>query len=559
MTEDVHPMVDAIHEFVKSCEMEFKTIFLVLITLLCSANSTVLADSGRIDSSRARAQSPKRVTVQHVHGAKSWRESSEIRALIARERTNSQLDNLELIAQLETQNQAYQERITFFKYACLFCISLILGLGLVFYSIWSRDRLKKVSRELAQEHLQREVLEKRINHLQRMESLGMLASGVAHDFNNLLVGVICNAEILEAESYSSPNNQYNKERLEQIIQSAEKAADLSRQMLAYAGKTQIVKTPTELNVLISRMQGVLMSTLGEKMQLELDLSPDQIVSNIDPTQIEQILLNLVSNARQASHGEGEVIIRTGIENIVSVQADEALFGTRETGGKFVFFEVEDSGDGIPSDKLKRIFDPFFTSRDDGRGLGLAVVYGVVKGHHGLIRAQTVPGEGTCFRILLPYSTSSLNGHPQQAPNPNTQSDFDLRNSEDLKILVVDDEPSVRDTAKALLLSQGWQVELASNGIEALEVLEQKTDDPFDCILLDVMMPKMGAKEVLEQMQLNDVSSSVVLMSGHSETQLDPYRQSDEVSTVLSKPFNSQELIQAISLAVASRYPQNHRI
>ncbi|MDB4778084.1 response regulator, partial [bacterium] len=226
--------------------------------------------------------------------------------------------------------------------------------------------------------------------------------------------------------------------------------------------------------------------------------------------------------------------------------DELLYGARETGGQFVFFEVQDSGIGISEENIKHIFDPFFTSRENGRGLGLAVVFGFVKSHDGLIRAKTTCGEGTCFRILLPASSSVPTFNFDDKPTEH----FAPALVDHMTILVVDDEPAVRNTAKALLESIGWNVHVARSGAQALQVLDQATFN-IDCVLLDVVMPNMGAKEVLEQLRLQKKNVCVVLMSGNSSEQLDPYRKSKEVSAVLAKPFKTQELVEAISAAVES--------
>lgn len=534
-----------------ACEMEFKPNILILFALLLSFCPTADGDSGR-NRARNNFSVPSKTSSSPYRSARQL-ENKQVREF--RNQGNIEAPFKEKLAQkdnhiLQSDSQLREtsDRLTWFQYLSIICLCLTTGMGLSVYVLWNRARLQKVKEELRIKSEHTDILQARLTHMQRTESLGMLASGVAHDFNNLLVGVLCNAELLEHEvSKPNSNEEFERERIDQIIQSAEKAADLSRQMLAYAGKTQIVKVPTELNSIISRLQAVLVSTAGRHVNLELDLSPDQIVANIDPTQIEQILLNLVSNASQASGDDGEIIIRTGTERIESLQTDEMLFGTRETGGHFVFFEVQDSGSGISDENIKHIFDPFFTSREDGRGLGLAVVFGFVKSHDGLIRAKTTCGEGTCFRILLPASASTPSFNFDAKPD---DQQFATPLVEQMTILVVDDEPAVRDTAKALLESIGWKVYLARSGAHALQIMEH-SNFHIDCVLLDVVMPNLGAKEVLEHFRSTKKNVCVVLMSGNSSEQLDPYRKSKEVSAVLAKPFKTQELVEAISTAVES--------
>lgn len=523
--------------------MEFKTNTLISIGLLVLLFCPIVnADDGR----------PARKGPSSSPSYNKRKESRTATITSARADENAKLKEKETRAAADRKTDLANSQAIWFRNLCVVCLVLtFVGMGLAIYSFRSRAKLLLVSEELNKQNEHSKNLQKRITDMQRIESLGMLAGGVAHDFNNLLVGVLCNAELLQNETQcADPDTDFERERIDQIIQSAEKAADLSKQMLAYAGKTQIVKVPTELNCIIDRIQSLLISTAGQHANLELDLSPDPIVANVDATQIEQILLNLVSNASQAIGLDGEIIIRTGTEYIESIQTDELLFGTRETGGQFVFFEVQDSGVGISPENIKHIFDPFFTSREDGRGLGLAVVFGFVKSHDGLIRAATAPGEGTCFRILLPASASiapkfnvndqSFNSKPLDAPLIDSMT-----------VLVVDDEPGVRNAAKALLETIGWKVYIARNGIQALQVIQHATFT-IDCVLLDVVMPQMGAKEVLEQIRLNDLDVCVVLMSGNSHEQLDPYRRNNEVANILAKPFKTQELVETISDAVKNR-------
>jgi signal transduction histidine kinase len=512
--------------------MDFKTTAFVALSLIAGFGGALCADSGR----------------------QSTRQSPSSKSPVSVELDRKRLANQQNVAnrrQYENHSLAQNEAITtlnnrtiWFRNLAIFSIFLAAGFGLLAHSLWCRSRLQSITIELEEKKLQSNELRERIAQLQRVKSLGMLASGVAHDFNNLLVGVLCNAELLEMDFNKKSSNGQSLERIEQIIESAEKAADLSRQMLAYAGKTQIIKVPAELNTLVSRLESLLITTTGQDNQLELDLSPDPSVANIDSTQIEQILLNLVSNARQASSVGGEIIIRTGSEFIESIEADPHLFGSRETGGQFVFLEVQDWGAGIPEENIQRIFDPFFTDREDGRGLGLAVVYGFVKSHDGLIRATTTHGEGTCFRILLPSSDEI----PPTVEHIASSPDELVPTPKDVTVLVVDDEPAVRESASALLSTLGWTAHFAKNGIKAIDFLREHPDS-VDCVLLDVVMPEMGAREVLAEMRAEEIQPCVVLMSGHSEEQLEHYRQTDNVAAILSKPFKTQELVRTISTAI----------
>ena len=432
----------------------------------------------------------------------------------------------------------------------LSAVAIVLAIiGLITALCILRNRLRRVEKRLSQEQEShrngkqiRAGLELKISRLQRMESLGLLAGGVAHDFNNLLVGVLGNAELLQMESES--HDEFAEQRINQIIDAALKAADLSHQMLAYAGKRQIERKTVDLNQVLSRLSSVLESSFNGKMNLDISYSDLALVCEVDETQIEQVLMNLVSNAVAASEADATITIRTGQEQIDEV--DESLHGTRTTGGQFNYVEVQDSGSGISESDVERIFEPFFSDKKTGRGLGLAVVYGTVSGHEGLIRLETEVGRGAKFRILLPdaLNSDSKNSSPLSCV-PFVDSPA---NAMQPTILVVDDEPSVLDFVQETLSVHGWNVLVASDGKQALKQIEDYKDQ-IRCLLLDVVMPEFGAAGVLSQLKEREITMPVVLMSGFSQTQLrDDFKSETQVVEIIEKPFRIESLVQALELA-----------
>ena len=472
-------------------------------------------------------------------------------AKTAAEAANNRQNNLSLL----NENREFRSRAESFEYVS-WILGLTLGmLVLAFLLVWSRGQLHKMELKLSDEKQtsqanreMRDVLQERVNRLQRMESLGMLAGGVAHDFNNLLVGVICNAEVLETQKESL--TEFAQQRIQQIISSAEQAADLSRQMLAYAGKTQIQRNALDLNVLAEKMIRILLATVGNEAKVTIETDNRPTYAEVDETQLEQILLNLVSNAKQACGPDGKITVRTGRELITSVHGDGELRGTREKGGAFVYVEVQDNGPGIEPENLQHIFEPFYSAREGGRGLGLAVVYGIVNGHEGLIRLRSSPGKGTTFRILLPQATPEQVSPPHILHNTHSENEVSPK-SQSGTILVADDEPSIVEFAETLLTMNGWQVATANSGRIVLELLK-KNHQQFACVLLDVRMPDMGADEVLEHLKSEELNVPIILMSGYSKNQLSTYLDNNQIETIIAKPFRTSDLLEVVESVIRKR-------
>jgi len=383
---------------------------------------------------------------------------------------------------------------------------------------------------------ERRSLELKVQHAQKLESLGVLAGGVAHDFNNLLVGILGNAGLammqLRPESPVAP-------LLKAIETAALRAADLTRQMLAYSGRGRFVIEPISLNGVIEEMVHLLSTVISKKAVLRFELAPDLPVIDADATQIRQVVMNLVTNASDAlGEGSGVIAIRTGT---TTVGADELRDSYDQTlpAGTYAFCEVSDTGVGMDVTTRARIFDPFFTTKFTGRGLGLAATLGILRGHHGAIHVDSEPGRGARFRVLLPARVRSATPSSPAivvAPPPATG-----------RVLVVDDEAMIRDIASRVLESGGYEVTTAVDGVEALRKFAEEPGG-FVCVLLDMTMPRMNGEETFAGLRKLAPEVRVVLSSGYTEQEATQRFIGKGLAGFIAKPWSADELLAAIAQA-----------
>ena len=343
---------------------------------------------------------------------------------------------------------------------------------------------------------QRRELEGRVLHSQKLESLGVLAGGVAHDFNNLLTGVLGSASLaLEL----LPENEPVGQLIKHIERAGHRAADLTRQMLAYSGKGRFEVVAVNLPELVHDMAELVKASISKKVALEFDLAKNPPLIEADATQLRQLVMNLIMNAAEATGDTGgSVVVRTGV-----IDADSALLATMlheedVPEGLYVFVEIADTGCGMDTDTQAKMFDPFFTTKFTGRGLGLAAVQGIVRGHRGAFQVRSAPGQGTCFRVLFPASKQ-----PQArciAPEPTSALPKKTGT-----VLVVDDEDLVRTVTQRRLERSGFTVLTADGGHAGLAVFREH-HERIDVVLLDLTMPDMGGEEVYRKML--DIRSGV---------------------------------------------------
>jgi two-component system cell cycle sensor histidine kinase/response regulator CckA len=415
--------------------------------------------------------------------------------------------------------------------------------------IWcTQGRISKIKECLVAEqqhnkdslHL-REQLEQTVAHSERVESLGVLAGGIAHDFNNLLMGVIANAETMQSLPKDS---EQHGQCLNGVLQSAELAAELSQKLLTYVGKQITQPVATDLNALVAGLVPLVKTTFRFKHEVSFESRTENAFAEIDVAQIEQVLLNLMVNAVNAinladRNGDGVISISVGQESIDNPECAQDVFGTRTAEGDFVYFEVADTGVGIPDADISRVFEPFFTGHEAGRGLGLAVVLGNVKRHGGFIRCQSTVGKGTSFRILLPRSTQAPTNHPS---NGSTGIN---RLSKQLLLVAIDDQPLVLDSIDCMLSDTQWKRELFDSADDALQYIESNTD-AVDIVLVDGVMPGMDGGEFLAKLASSDVHLPVIMMSGYGRGQFEELQQQYvDCKAFLGKPFSRQDLYCAI--------------
>jgi signal transduction histidine kinase/CheY-like chemotaxis protein/predicted hydrocarbon binding protein len=394
-----------------------------------------------------------------------------------------------------------------------------------------------IERELAEE--ERRKVQVKLLHAQKLESLGVLSGGVAHDFNNLLVGILGNAGlVLQDLADDAPVRQ----TIRDIETAAMRAAELTRQLLAYAGKGQFLTQPVQLSQLVEEMGNLLTSAVSKSARLVYDFPRELPVIDADATQLRQVVMNLITNASEAiGAGSGTIRVRTGVMEATRAYLAEAQLGTGLPEGPYVFLEVEDDGHGMHPATLARIFDPFFTTKFTGRGLGLAAVLGIVRSHRGAIRVTSAPGRGTTIRVLLPIAETAI---PAPAVAASAAAPAVTRGG---TVLVVDDEETVRRVARRILEQAGFVVRAAGGGVEAMRMLRE-SPDTVDCVLLDMTMPDMSGAQTLQELKRIRPNVRIVLSSGY--TQEEATLATDGASAFIQKPYRPADLVSALRRALA---------
>ncbi len=379
-------------------------------------------------------------------------------------------------------------------------------------------------------------LEAQVQQTQKLESLGILAGGIAHDFNNLLLGILGNADLALMELRTeSPARQH----IEDAVKASQRAAELCGQMLAYSGRGSFVLRPLDLSVLVEEMAHLLEVSISKKVSLSYNFSPRIPPVEADPTQLRQVVMNLIINASDAIGDQvGQIKITTGIVSLDQPTLSKLLVGGDLTAGNYAFLEVADSGCGMDRTTIERIFDPFFTTKFTGRGLGLAAVHGIVRSHHGAIDIKSEPGHGTRFRILLPVTNLPL-------PDLSTPAFKRTERRGSGTVLVVDDEEIITDIATKILTHAGFRVLTASNGRHGVETFCCHSDE-IDAVILDLTMPEMNGEEAYSEMILLKTDIKVILSSGYSETEAATRFAGKNLAGFIQKPYRPNVLIEKLN-------------
>ena len=355
---------------------------------------------------------------------------------------------------------------------------------------------------------ERKLMDEQLWHTQKLESIGVLAGGVAHDFNNLLMGILGNAS-LALESAGDPAAW--ERALEDIIRASERAADLTRQLLAYAGKGRFVVRPVNLSTLVSAMVPLVQASFSRKVAIVLNLAGNLPAIEADKTQVEQIVMNLLINAAEAIGEKGGALEVTTRRRYFPHDVRQDYIAGGEIKGSYVSLEVRDDGAGMDGETLRRIFDPFFTTKFMGRGLGLSAVLGIMRGHNGAIRVSSAVGRGTRFELLFPGVRTAL-ARIEEADI------CEPAGAGQGRVLVVDDEEVVRNFFRSALERYGYEVVVASDGDEALRIFYEAPDS-FSLVLLDMVMPVMSGKDVLPLLREKRPDVRVVVTSGQVEEEV----------------------------------------
>jgi signal transduction histidine kinase/CheY-like chemotaxis protein len=392
------------------------------------------------------------------------------------------------------------------------------------------------AREAEHERLR---LERQMQEAQRLESLGLVTGGVAHDFSNLLTVILGNVRLALAEL---PAAHALRPRLERALAAAEHGAGLTEQMLVYAGRASQAQKPVNLSALVEDMLDLARATLPAHVQLRAALAPEVWVQG-DETQLRQVVLNLVANAGEALGGRpGRVDLTTELAYAGAADLAGAQNGSSLAPGLYAVLEIADDGPGMDPNTRERVFEPFFSTKLSGRGLGLAAVLGIVRGHRGAVGVATEPGRGCSFRVLLPRAAEAARG----APAPSARVEQQRR--EPGRVLVIDDQEPVLELARELLGRAGYEVDTALGGRLGLACFEAEPAR-YDAVLLDLAMPELDGEQVGRAIRALRPDLPLLLVSGAA----DPVERFAGLrpAAFLRKPYGPEQLVSALARLLGS--------
>ncbi len=379
---------------------------------------------------------------------------------------------------------------------------------------------------------EKRALELKMQQAQKLESLGVLAGGIAHDFNNLLVGILGNADL--ALLKLSPVSPV-RESIENVVRAAQRAADLARQMLAYSGKGRFIVQPLSLSEVVEEMGHILEVSVSKNAALKFQFSPGLPAIQADATQIRQIIINLIVNASEAiGEQRGVITVSTGCMQCDRAYLNNTYIAENLPEGAYVFLEVVDTGCGMDGATREKIFDPFFTTKFTGRGLGMAAVLGIVRGHKGAIKVYSEPGRGSAIKVLFPAISQPA---PAVGEAPETGGES-WRGAG--AVLIADDESSVREVGREFLETLGFSVYTAEDGPQALQVFRAHAAEVV-CVILDLTMPHMSGEETFRELRRIRPEVPVIMSSGYNEQEITQRFAGKGLAGFIQKPYRLEDL------------------
>lgn len=385
---------------------------------------------------------------------------------------------------------------------------------------------------------ERQRLEAQVQHAQKLESLGVLAGGIAHDFNNLLVGILGNADLA---LLSLPEKGEARECLMDLVVSAQHAAELCKQMLAYSGRGRFVVEPVDVNGMLRSMGSLIQASISKRAVLNLLLAEKLPLIEADAAQLRQVFMNLLINASDAlGDDDGRIDVSSSVEFCDRDYFDRRAVREDLAGGEYVRVEIRDSGCGMDPETQRKIFEPFFTTKFTGRGLGLAAVLGIMRGHRGAITVSSAPGEGAAFTLYFPVAAGVCEAFGGIG---------ECFGADGARVLVVDNEPMVRSLAQRSLESAGYVVSCAANGAEALDLLKRHRDE-FHAMLLDLNLPTANGQILFSTLRSLTRGLPIVVTSGYSEEESVSRLGVAGLDAYLQKPYSAQELVEKLSFVIA---------
>jgi PAS domain S-box-containing protein len=383
----------------------------------------------------------------------------------------------------------------------------------------------------------RKALELQMREMQRLESLGVLTGGIAHDFNNILQTILGNADLVAMDQSLST---FNRDCVESISRAGFRMAELTRQMLAYSGAHRFELRPVALNDVVREMRSLLEVAVSKKAALFFEMAEDLPAVRADPDQLHQVVLNLVTNAVEAVSGSaGRITVSTGRMRVDAACLARCALNSGLEPGEYVFLRVEDTGCGMSEEVKAKMFDPFFSTKFIGRGMGLPAVLGIIRGHGGAIHVESEVGRGSALTILFRAAEPEPAATAAVGPAPAAEAPVPAK-----AVLIVDDEKSVRDVAQRMLARAGFEVWTAADGEEAVALFRER-GERVGVVLLDLTMPNLGGEETFAALRAIRPDVPVLMVSGYNEAEATERLAGRNLNGFIQKPFQMAALIAAV--------------